>query len=274
MKKSKTEIIAEEYNGKVLPSTKCGNFIVRNYVNCKHVEIEFVATGYKTISQMKEVRNGMVNDPTAKIVHGVGCFGIGPYVGTVNTADGKKKNSPAYEVWHGILRRCYSENKHDMLKFKPYRFVEVHKDWLNFQNFAKWFYDNLPSYPNPELDKDLRVIGSKEYGPDTCSFVPPAVNSLFTGYVDRELPRGVHFCNTKKVYVAQLHKGEETRNGTKRQTFLGYYKTKEPAIAAYRKAKIEHVVEVAERYKDVLHISVYNNLINKTAEIIKHENSL
>lgn len=219
---------------------------------------------------MKEVRNGNVKDPTAKIVHGVGCFGIGEYGCTITTPEGKKKNSPAYEVWHGILRRCYSENEHDLGKFKPYRSVEVCEEWLNFQNFAKWFYDNVPSYPNPELDKDLRVIGSREYNPDTCSFVPPAVNSLFTGYVDRELPRGVHFCNTKKVYVAQLHKGGETRGGLKKQSYLGSYLTKEPAIEAYRKAKIEHAIEVAERYKEVLHPSVYNNIVTRTVELIKH----
>ena len=64
MKKSKTELIAEEYNGKVLPSTKCGNFIVRNYVNCKHV-IE-VAERYKDVLHTA-VYNNLINK-TAEII--------------------------------------------------------------------------------------------------------------------------------------------------------------------------------------------------------------
>ena len=109
------------------------------------------------------------------------------------------------------------------------------------------------------------MFGNRAYSPSACTLVPRAVNSLFTGSDERlnprELLKGVHFCKTKKVYVAQLHKGEVTKLGNKKQTYLGQFKDKVPAILAYKRAKEDHVKSVAETYSGVLHPQVYNNLM-------------
>lgn len=202
---TKKNIIGKEFSTK-----KYGVYKVTDYIDSYHIEVEFLNTGYRRWSQLKEVKVGKVKDKMARVVYGVGYFGVGEYEGT-QMINGKKKNSPAYEVWIGMLKRCYSTNEHIRAKSPTYDNVTVCEEWLNFQNFAKWYYDNVPDYHMPALDKDLKIIGNLEYSPAACSFVPYEVNSLFTGTKNnRDLPRGVHFCNTKKVYIVQLQEGALT----------------------------------------------------------------
>lgn len=259
------ERIIREVEGKVVSTKKSGDFVVKKYVSALEVHVEFVSTGYKTIAAAKEVRNGSVKDPLHPRVAGVGFLGVGPYEVTMDSED---KSTPAYEVWRGILRRCYDPS---CKSYCIYEDVDVCEEWHNFQNFAGWFYSQEHWDKGFAVDKDLKVFGNKTYSPEACTLVPMAVNSLFTGSNERlnprELPKGVHFCKTKRVYVAQLHKGEVTKSGNKKQTYLGQFKDKAPAILAYKEAKEEHVKEVAEKYKDVIHADVYRNLMTYEVDI-------
>lgn len=259
------ERIVQEVEGKVVSTKKSGDFIVKKYVSALEVHVEFVSTGYKTIAAAKEVRNGSVKDPLFPRVAGIGFLGIGSHEGTV---EGENKSTPAYEVWRGIIRRCYDPA---CKSYSIYEDVEVCEGWHNFQNFAEWFYSQEHRDRGFAVDKDLKEFGNKIYSPDTCTLVPMCVNSIFTGSDSRlnprELPKGVHFCNTKKVYVSQIHKGELTKSGKKKQTYLGQFKDKVPAILAYKKAKEEHVREVAEKYKEVLDPKVYENLMTYEVDV-------
>lgn len=76
--------------GKVFQTKKYGGYKVISYIDSKNIEVEFLNTGFRRFSQLKEVRTGVVKDKLARVVHGVGYFGIGEYEGTVNV-DGKKK---------------------------------------------------------------------------------------------------------------------------------------------------------------------------------------
>lgn len=258
----------KEMIGKEFSTNKYGVYKVIDYIDSSRIEVEFLNTGFRRWSQLKEVKTGMVKDKLARVVHGVGYFGVGEYEGTV-TVDGKKKNSPAYEVWMGMLKRCYSQNEQTRMKCGTYDNVTVCEEWLNFQNFAKWYYSNVPSYHKPALDKDLKIIGNTEYSPDACSFVPFEVNSLFTGTKgNRDLPRGVHFCNTKKVYIVQLQEGALTAKGGKKQTYYGHYDNIEDAIPVYIKEKKRHVKEVAEINKDKIDPIVYYNLVNNCEKFL------
>lgn len=255
--------------GKIFRSNKYGDYKVVTYVDCKQIEVEFISTGFRVWAASKEVRRGAVRDLLAKSVYGVGYVGVGEYEGTT-LINGKKKNSPAYEVWIGILKRCYSENANTRKRHSTYADVSVCEEWLCFQNFAKWYYNNLPSYSSPEVDKDLRVIGSRVYSPETCSFVPVEINALFTGPKDnRELQRGVHFCNTKKLLIVQLQEGAKTKSGNKKQTYYGSFSSQEEAFAAYFREKKRHVIEVANRNIDKIHPEVYHNLVNNFELFLK-----
>ena len=65
-----------------------------------------------------------------------------------------------------------------------YNGVTVSPLWRNFQNFAKWTYDVSVSNYKPffHLDKDIFQWYSinKEYGPDTCVYIPKRLNNYLS----------------------------------------------------------------------------------------------
>ena len=263
--KCEINALKKDFEGKVFKSSVSGNFVVDKYVSSTEVHVTFLSTGYITQAQLKEVRQGKVKDLLHPSVCGVGYFGTGRHSGST---EDDLKNSPAYEVWRGIIRRCYDKNCNS---YGLYEGVRVCEEWHNFQNFAEWFYSQEHHDKGFAVDKDLRIFGNKIYSPETCSLVPPAVNSLFTGSSERlkprELPKGVHFCKEKGLYITQIHKGEFTKSGNKKQTYLGQFGDKKLAILAYKTAKEEHVKDVAELYKDVIHPDVYNNLMDYEVDV-------
>ena len=160
-----TFTLKTELEGKMFESVSSGDFVVEEYINSTNVHILFINTGTKIITALKEVRKGSVRDIMHPTVCSVGFFGIGEHLGT--TEDGCK-NSPAYEVWRGIIRRCYDKNCKSYLRYED---VDVCKEWHNFQNFAEWFYSQKHCEDGFAVDKDLKVIGSRLYSPETCSLV-------------------------------------------------------------------------------------------------------
>ena len=67
----KTNLIRKELEGSIISTKKYGEFKVVKYNSSSDVEIEFVATGYKVNSNLKEVRLGKVKDPTLPTVYGL-----------------------------------------------------------------------------------------------------------------------------------------------------------------------------------------------------------
>ena len=55
-----------------------------------------------------------------------------------------------------MIIRCYSNNYHQ--REPSYKECSVCEEWLNFQNFAKWWYINY--FEEGDLDKDLLNIFS------------------------------------------------------------------------------------------------------------------
>ena len=78
----------------------------------------------------------------------------------------------AHSTWGGMLRRCSDPNNKC---YYLYKHCSVCAEWLNFQNFAKWYLANyVEGY---HIDKDIIVEGNSIYGPDTCKFVSPQANT-------------------------------------------------------------------------------------------------
>lgn len=149
------------------------------------------------------------------------------------------KDCPIHAVWDRMLRRCFDEK--ERLKNPSYLSSKAAEDWLLFSNFKEWAINRYK--PGLDLDKDILVEGNKDYGPETCSFVPRRINSLLTDRkMDRgDLPLGVNYMHKTKVminerskpYVARVNTG----NGRK---FLGHFATPEEAHKAWQigKAKV------------------------------------
>jgi len=115
-----------------------------------------------------------------------------------------------------------------------------------------------------QLDKDILVVGNKEYSHETCVFISGAVNSLLTDCAALRggCPQGV--CWNK---VAAKYQADCGVSGKKKH--LGYFGTINKAEVAYLKFKSELIRDVAsEQPRNIMdgllrHAQVMENRINK-----------
>ena len=156
-------------------------------------------------------------------------IGVNDYNGKVKI-NGKTLKS--YSVWSAMLSRCY--NSKYQAKFPTYIGCYVCSEWLSFSNFKIWFDSNYIS--GWALDKDILRPGNKEYGPDTCRFVPVYLNSLLTdsGRTRGQYPLGIRKHCQGSGYLMQCADG----SGKQIQR---YHKTVEEAVADYSRTKTEIV---------------------------------
>jgi hypothetical protein len=266
-----TTLLKKEFVGNVFSTKYHGDFMVTEYVNNAEVYIKFLSTGYVTKTALKEIRKGTIKDPYAPTVCGVGYLGVGVHEAKMENG----KSAPAYEVWSGMIKRCYNPVWQQKQGRESYAGCTVDTFWHCYQNFAEWFYNQRMWQHGFHVDKDLRKLGNKVYSEATCSLVPHEVNSFLTGsscnISPRDLPVGIHFCINKKLYIAQIHRGETTKNGKPKQSYLGQYKTKEDALFAYKTAKEGRSKQLAEKYKDVLHPDVYNTLMTFEVKLLNNK---
>lgn len=125
----------------------------------------------------KEVKNYY-----ERSVYNVGFVGRGKHKASIKI-NGQMVHTPEYNLWNGMLRRCYSE---ELLHKRPtYRGCTVDKRWHNFQNFCEDL-PNIQGYiewkKNKKkhayaLDKDIKIPGNKTYSKDTCLLVTIAENT-------------------------------------------------------------------------------------------------
>lgn len=234
-------------------SRNYGSFEVTAYIGKGRYEVRFTATGYVTSSEVKEIISGGIKDNLLPYVCGVGYIGEAGYVAKTGN-----KNTAAYEVWRGVIRRCYDEKCNTYKRYGE-KGVYVCKEWHNFQHFAKWYYSQDKYLDRLDLDKDLIDYKAGCYSPSTCSLIPKEINYLFTG----KLNKGVYNKRKgKELWSVQLHKGELTAKGLPKQSHLGEFTDKTEAEGVYLEAKIAHVKQVASTYKGDLDERVYNNLTN------------
>ena len=206
-------------------------------------------------------KNGEIKCPYEHSVYGIGCMGEGEYKVSENG-----KNTRVYHTWHSMLERCYSEKYQE--KYPTYNGCTVCEEWLNFQNFAKWYDENSYEVNNEKmnLDKDILVKHNKIYSPDTCIFVPQAINKLF---VKCDRSRG------DSVIGTSLYKGKyqvkcqvfNPETGKSKNEYLGYYDTQEKAFEVYKYYKEKNIKEVADYYKDEIPDKLYNALYSYKVEI-------
>lgn len=94
---------------------------------------------------------------------------------TVTIKDGKKVLRLDYNRWNGILQRSCSPI--EKARKPGYADSFCNESWKYFSKFQAWL-NTQPYWEVLQLDKDILFRGNKEYGPDTCAFVPIYLNSL------------------------------------------------------------------------------------------------
>jgi hypothetical protein len=165
---------------------------------------------------------------------------------------GKWVNIKRYTVWSSMIKRCYNE------EFAVYDDVTVHPCWHDYQDFAKW-WEGQPEHQKKEnwqLDKDIIDRDARVYSPSTCRLVPTQINLLIKKMADRGCVQGVNYHKRDKAFrafVVDASGKHLEKNG---------FKTELDAFLWHKKEKEIIVKELAEKYKAVIDLDVYNTLIN------------
>lgn len=166
--------------GKIYPTNNNGLFKIVDYINKSKVKIKFIDTGFETYVSVSQVYSGEIKDPYRPLKYGQ-YIGVGRFKTHHNGDERKPKFE--YNKWRWMILRCYDENE---LKKEPsYIGCKVCEEWLNFQNFARWIYDNKYECDDLELDKDLLIKGNKIYSPNTCCLLPHEINYAISMCFDR-----------------------------------------------------------------------------------------
>ena len=164
-----------------------------------------------------------------------------------------------------MLKRCYDEKYHE--KHPTYKDCKVCEEWHDFQNFAEWYYNNYYEIEGERmhLDKDILIKRNKVYSPETCVFVPQAINSLF---IKRQNNRGESVIGTTPYqgkYMAQCSI-INPKTGKSKREYLGIYDTQEKAFEVYKYYKEKNIKIVADYFKGQIPQKLYNALYNYEVE--------
>ena len=223
------------------------------YKNCHNIIVRFndgFGALVKTRYDCFEKNN--IKNPYRKSFCGVGYLGQGKY----NSVNSRK----ILDCWQNMLKRCY--DKEYQKKNPTYKNCEVCEEWLNFQNFAKWYEENYYEIKGEQihLDKDILIKGNKTYSPENCIFAPIKINSLFT---KREECRGKYPIGVKpngKGYSSRC------RNAYGKEVSLGNFNTPHEAFLIYKLNKELVIQSVAQKYKKLIPNRLYEALINYKVE--------
>lgn len=197
----------------------------------------------------------------------------------LETINKKLKKSPLtmdmlLSEYGRMYYRCYSENNHKTHPWNANSTIcdeqlnDSNHDDNGFYNFCIWCIDNyyeIDGEPTMHLDKDIRVKGNKMYSPDTCYFVPPCINTMFSGSykrADNDLPKGVIYSERTGKYKPQV-----SNIDGKKLTNLGWYETPEEAQKVYADHRRCLIIATADKYKDLIPDYVYKAIINYPIEI-------
>ena len=223
---------------------------IKEYRNCLDIDIEFPE--YNWVSTNKafgDFKRGLIYCPYEPRVFGIGYHGEGPYIA--------KDDGKAYATWYDMLKRCYNENIRD--KYPTYEDCYVCDEWLNFQNFAEWHYNNYYELDGErvDLEKDILYKNNNLYSPETCLYVPHRINSLFVrrNSMRGDLPIGVQ----KKRYGFGI-----SCSGVVNDKL---FSTAEEAFYEYKENKESLIKKVADEYKDCIPYELYNAMYEYTVEI-------
>ena len=215
-------------------------------------------------SNYDNFKSGKIKCPYEPRIYNIAYIGEGKY----KTHDKNGKSTKAYLTWYDMLKRCYDNKFHE--KYTTYKYCEICNEWLNFQNFAKWYYDNYYEIKSQKmhLDKDILCKGNKVYSPENCIFVPEKINTLFVkcDKLRGEYHIGVNYHKRDEIFQANcnVYDFEENKSKTK---YLGSYDTPEEAFQAYKQFKENYIKQVADEYKDSIPEKLYNAMYEYAVEI-------
>jgi hypothetical protein len=169
-----------------------------------------------------------------------------------------------------MIKRCYDPYTINKDRGLTYVDCYVCDEWLNFQNFAEWFYDNYYEIKGQKmcLDKDILFKGNKIYSPEACILVPNRINVLFvkSNAIRGEYPIGISYCKASEELLVRCNVFE---NGKRKRVYLGRFSSNRPfqAFYTYKIFKENYVKQVADEYKDLIPKKLYDAMYKYKVEI-------
>lgn len=238
--------------------------VIVEYRNTRNINIYFPEYDWTAKNvRYDHFKEGSIRCPYEKRYYGIGYLGEGKYKTTENG-----KATKCYDAWMKMLQRCYDEKFHK--KCSTYIDCKVTNEWLCYQNFAKWYYDNYYEIRGQKicLDKDILYKGNKIYSSENCVFVPERINTLFikSNKIRGKYPIGVYYSKRAKKFRAQCNVYDYKKNKTKRK-HLGLYDTPKEAFEVYKEFKEKYIKQVADYYKDQIPDKLYDALYNYEVSI-------
>lgn len=235
-------------------------YTIEKYVSPTEVYVRMQDGSIEKISA-RDAKTGGFKPCNQPSVSGVGFIGKGRFTNLLKK-EGEKAPEEIYSYWHRMIGRCYNPAEIIKNSGRRYIFVNIHKDWFNFQNFAEWALSQPNWNMGHDLDKDLLGNGI-EYSPENCTFLPSEINVFLAenwSKTTHDLPIGVQYikpatAGAKEGYVARCH----TDNG---REYLGYFDDPMDAHIAYKNTKEAYAKVLAEKFKDVITKQAYEALKN------------
>lgn len=235
-------VIRTNDNKHVNPTVKVGQTYINRqgseinvleYENSTRILVEIGKTKYQQYVHAGNLISLNVHDKFAPSVAGKGIFGDA-------VVDVK---SQVYTSWAGMLKRCYTFYEDKPRARINYEGCEVHEDFVYLPDYINWYNKQIVE-PKWHLDKDLLVKGNKVYSPDTCVFLPRALNTFLTlrGNDRGPYPLGV-------TYHERLGKYEASCNRDGKSVYLGLHLDPSSAFEAYKGEKEAYAKDLAKRWE-------------------------
>mgnify|MGYP003605390722 CR=1 FL=1 len=241
--------------GSLVKTNNFGYLLITRYVSSREVYSKFIDTGYEVKTTMQQLLKGNINDRLKPTVFGVGV------IGECLTVDSCGNRLKEYQVWKGMLERCYSDKF--QAKKPTYKGCIVSENFKYFPYFKEWCNKQIGfDQVGWHLDKDILSKGNKVYSEDTCCFVPQEINSLLvrSNATRGKYPLGVSYLTRLGMFEASVSLGGRNKR-------IGRFYNAQEAFYAYKEVKESYIKEVANKWKDRIDPRVYNALMSWNIEI-------
>lgn len=171
------------------------------------------------------------------------------------------KMTREYDLWTGMIKRCYSEKYLD--RFPTYKNCTMSKNFKSYSYFYDWCQNQIGFNEGDwQLDKDILKKGSKEYGEDSCIFIPAEINCMMvkSDSIRGDYPIGVSLDRRTGRFICQI-------KISNRKITIGRFDDIASAFNAYKVEKEAHIKNLAHKYRLLIDPRAYQSLLSYTVEI-------